>query len=512
MMRGPNYTTMPSPPFNNGHQFAMNKPPNTNNITAVSYPNASAGAPRASEAATAALRSLNSSVDSSSCLSRTVMPFETNLPALVGSPGYLAGHPSLWAYATNSDDSAESQHLPNAVQKPNYVVPQGLTQSFSGSTTCDPAVQQHSDKQSASSSSLQTYHGQSDCGSDRSTAVTPPSHAGQSPARLSQGKGQASQPIAARETGSGASTVTETPSAGGNRTARSGKRRNPLLSTLLDWTDFCPDPSDTFGTSAAPSTARTSYASSVATTTDALTGRAREAPFPNNADNNKLTPKELKDIIRVAKSRPLFRSDGGFSMLDRCVVLAQDGALGAWTGFTWKQRRALAGWNVAKISHDTNGYLWSLNDAGELARLTLTGWNSVGLVGNRELKDVVFDPFRRLWGVSRQGDIATWNGYTWSDQEVGRFKKAMAICCDRLGNIWVLSSSYEIAKWDTEVQEWDMKVLPAGLKPRTIAFDASNCLWGLSGDGQLAQVSGNQWIFLGHVAGWRCADISFRWT
>lgn len=210
--------------------------------------------------------------------------------------------------------------------------------------------------------------------------------------------------------------------------------------------------------------------------------------------------------------RCLFREDGGFSMLDSCVVLADDGSLGAWTGFKWKRRRQVSGWNISAVTHDTNGNLWSLNQSGELAQLTSRGWTSVGLIGNRELKDITFDLHKRLWGITRKGDIGIWNGYTWSEKHVARFKKTTCISCDRLGNIWVLSSSQEIAKWDQHLREWDIKILPPGLKPQAIAFDSYNCLWGVMTDGQLAQISGNQWIFLGYVNGWHYKDITFRWN
>lgn len=67
-------------------------------------------------------------------------------------------------------------------------------------------------------------------------------------------------------------------------------------------------------------------------------------------------------VLWKTARQPLRAVDDGcllgsiLQMLDRCVVLAHDGSLGAWTGFTWKKRRAIAGWNVVKISHDSVGF------------------------------------------------------------------------------------------------------------------------------------------------------------
>lgn len=57
-----------------------------------------------------------------------------------------------------------------------------------------------------------------------------------------------------------------------------------------------------------------------------------------------------------------------------------------------------------------------------------------------------------------QGELLRWSGYSLERKEQHGFHKLKGITFDRKGNLWALNTACELAVWNEQDQEWDVKV------------------------------------------------------
>ncbi|OEH76442.1 hypothetical protein cyc_04829 [Cyclospora cayetanensis] len=201
---------------------------------------------------------------------------------------------------------------------------------------------------------------------------------------------------------------------------------------------------------------------------------------------------------------------GGFGTFKNLVVLRENGDLGNWTGFQWKCRR-VGGVAFIKLTHDPEGRLWCINDNWEVGRLTNSGFRSLGLLGNEYLVDLAFNPLDgSLWAVNRLGELLRWSGYSLDRKAQHGFHKLKAITFDRKGNLWALNTACELAVWNEQEEEWDVKDIPGALRLTDLTFDERNRLWIIGPEGQLMVLSGSKWVNFGFVGCWKMKDLSFK--
>ncbi|KAL8271517.1 hypothetical protein Esti_004552 [Eimeria stiedai] len=201
---------------------------------------------------------------------------------------------------------------------------------------------------------------------------------------------------------------------------------------------------------------------------------------------------------------------GGLSTFKNLVVLNDSGDLGSWTGFQWKNRRA-AGTSFSKISHDPEGRIWCINENWEVGRLTNSSFKSLGLLGNEYLVDIAFNPIdSSLWAVNRIGELLRWSGFSLERKAQHGFHKLKAITFDRKGNLWALNTACELAVWNEQDEEWDVKDVPGAVRMTDLAFDERNRLWIIGPEGQLMLLSGSKWVNYGFVGCWKMTDLSFK--
>ncbi|KAL8446320.1 hypothetical protein Emed_005057 [Eimeria media] len=188
---------------------------------------------------------------------------------------------------------------------------------------------------------------------------------------------------------------------------------------------------------------------------------------------------------------------GGLGTFKNLVVLNDSGDLGSWTGFQWKGRR--------------EGRIWCINENWEVGRLTNSSFKSLGLLGNEYLVDIAFNPTdSSLWAVNRIGELLRWSGFSLERKAQHGFHKLKAITFDRKGNLWALNTACELAVWNKQDEEWDVKDVPGAVRMTDLAFDERNRLWIIGPEGQLMLLSGSKWVNYGFVGCWKMTDISFK--
>lgn len=213
------------------------------------------------------------------------------------------------------------------------------------------------------------------------------------------------------------------------------------------------------------------------------------------------TDKDVEDEIVVK---------GGLGTFKNLVVLGENGDLGSWTGFQWKGRR-VTGVTFSKITHDPEGRLWCINENWEVGRLKSSGFKSLGLLGNEFLVDLAFNPLdSSLWAVNRIGELLRWSGYSLERKAQHGFHKLKGITFDRKGNLWALNTACELAVWNEQDEEWDVKDVPGSVRMTDLAFDERNRLWIIGPEGQLMLLSGSKWVNFGFVGCWKIKDLSFK--
>ncbi|XP_026194230.1 collagen alpha-1(III) chain [Cyclospora cayetanensis] len=157
------------------------------------------------------------------------------------------------------------------------------------------------------------------------------------------------------------------------------------------------------------------------------------------------------------------------------------------------------------------GRLWCINDNWEVGRLTNSGFRSLGLLGNEYLVDLAFNPLDgSLWAVNRLGELLRWSGYSLDRKAQHGFHKLKAITFDRKGNLWALNTACELAVWNEQEEEWDVKDIPGALRLTDLTFDERNRLWIIGPEGQLMVLSGSKWVNFGFVGCWKMKDLSFK--
>lgn len=204
-----------------------------------------------------------------------------------------------------------------------------------------------------------------------------------------------------------------------------------------------------------------------------------------------------------------FNSKGGLATFRRMVVLSDAGDLGAWTGYSWKAKRAPDQFFV-RIAHDREGSLWCINEKHQVCKLLKSGFKTFGYIGAEDVVDIAFDNENKLWSVSRMGDLLFWSGFDWERKEQSGFHKLRSIAFDRKGALWAVNNNMEIAVWDEEENCWDQKEIPDCVKVHSLDFDLQNKLWIVGHKGQLMLLSGNKWVNYGFVSCWKLRDLSFR--
>lgn len=61
-------------------------------------------------------------------------------------------------------------------------------------------------------------------------------------------------------------------------------------------------------------------------------------------------------------------------------------------------------------------------------------------------------------GLGFQGELLRWGGFALERQQQIGFHKLKAIAFDKKGNLWALNTASELAVWNEELREWDIKV------------------------------------------------------
>ncbi|KAL8436623.1 hypothetical protein ACSSS7_001553 [Eimeria intestinalis] len=197
---------------------------------------------------------------------------------------------------------------------------------------------------------------------------------------------------------------------------------------------------------------------------------------------------------------------GGLGTFKNLVVLNESGDLGSWTGFHWKGRRA-AGINFSKIAHDP-----LLHPPPPPPRL-LCLLVAAALSKASEQRFMHLEVILKLMVVADvvpQGELLRWSGYSLERKAQHGFHKLKAITFDRKGNLWALNTACELAVWNEQDEEWDVKDVPGAVRMTDLAFDERNRLWIIGPEGQLMLLSGSKWVNYGFVGCWKMIDLSFK--